>query len=67
MGKDPTYVPYYPGDADLGLEMVAPEGGTTHLEVFHKVPDKVIKDKYTYYEKMICISWQTSTCTIIIF
>ena len=50
-GKDPTYVPYYPGDADLGLEMVAPEGGTTHLEVFHKVPDKVIKDKYTYYEK----------------
>ena len=51
MGKDPTYVPYYPGDADLGLEMVAPEGGTTHLEVFHKVPDKVIKDKYTYYEK----------------
>lgn len=51
LGKDPTYVPYYPGDADLGLEMVAPEGGTTHLEVFHKVPDKVIKDKYTYYEK----------------
>lgn len=35
LGKDPTYVPYYPGDADLGLEMVAPEGGTTHLEVFH--------------------------------
>ena len=51
LGSDPTYVPYYPGDADLGLEMVAPEGGTTHIELFSRVPDKVIKDRYTYYEK----------------
>lgn len=51
LGSDPTYTPYYPGDADLGLEAVAPEGGTTHLELFVKKPDKVNHDKYIYYEK----------------
>lgn len=47
---EPNYIPYYPGDADLGLEAVAPEGGTEH-GVFEKEPDKVEGNSYTYYEE----------------
>lgn len=53
-GGHPTYTPYYPGDADLGLEAVAEEGGTTHKEWDGlnriDVPDEVTIEKYTYYE-----------------
>lgn len=48
-GGPPSYVPYYPGDADLGLEAVAPEGGTEHG--FLGKPDEVKGDSYTYYEE----------------
>lgn len=50
LGGSPSYVPYYPGDADLGLEAVAPEGGTEH-GLSTKEPDEVKGDSYTYYEK----------------
>ena len=45
--KGPEYIPYYPGDADLGLDAVAKESGTTHL----KKPVSVKQDPYLYYEK----------------
>lgn len=45
----PSYVPYYPGDADLGLEAIAPEGGTEH-GIIEQEPDEVKGDSYTYYE-----------------
>lgn len=52
-GGKPTYTPYYPGDADLGLEAVATEGGTTHKEAgileIKDVPDEINKTYYTYY------------------
>lgn len=48
---DRYYIPYYLGDADLGLEAVASEGGTTHLNILlQRVPDEVKGDAYTYYE-----------------
>lgn len=49
-GDHPTYTPYYPGDADLGLEAVQEEGGTSHLEGFTYVSDKVDQKEYTYYK-----------------
>ena len=45
--KRPEYIPYYPGDADLGLDAVAKESGTTHL----KKPVSVKQSPYLYYEK----------------
>ena len=45
--KGPEYIPYYPGDADLGLDAVAKESGTTHL----KKPVSVKQRPYLYYEK----------------
>ena len=45
--KGPEYIPYYPGDADLGLDAVAKEGGTTYLNKFVEVKQK----KYLYYDK----------------
>lgn len=45
--KGPEYIPYYPGDADLGLDAVANEGGTTYL----KKPVEIKQKKYLYYEK----------------
>ena len=48
--SEPNYIPYYPGDADLGLEAVAPEGGTEH-GIIEKEPDEVKGDSYTYYEE----------------
>ena len=45
--KGPEYIPYYPGDADLGLDAVAKEGGTT----YYKKPVEVKQKKYLYYEK----------------
>ena len=45
--KGPEYIPYYPGDADLGLDVVAKESGTTHL----KKPVSVKQRPYLYYEK----------------
>ena len=42
--KGPEYIPYYPGDADLGLDAVAKEGGTTYL----KKPVEVKQKKYLY-------------------
>lgn len=53
LGGKPSYTPYYPGDADLGLEKVAPEGGTTHKEGIlpsKDVPDEITKDFYAYYK-----------------
>ena len=41
LGGKPFYTPYYPGDADLGLDAVAKEGATTHTELFQKVNDTV--------------------------
>ena len=45
--KGPEYIPYYPGDADLGLDAVAKESGTTHL----KKSVSVKQSPYLYYEK----------------
>ena len=50
-GRHPTYTPYYPGDADLGLEGVATESATTHKEWGKDVTDKITKNYYTYYGK----------------
>lgn len=50
-GSHPTYTPYYPGDADLGLEGVATESATTHKEWGKDVTDKITKNYYTYYGK----------------
>lgn len=49
-GGNPFYTPYYPGDADLGLEAVAKEGATTHLELFQRKPDAVRQDPYLFYK-----------------
>ena len=46
----PSYVPYYPGDADLGLETVAKEGGTTHKEFLATKQDTVKQESYLYYK-----------------
>lgn len=48
-GGNPFYTPYYPGDADLGLEAVAKEGATTHGLISPK-PDNVKgENSYLYY------------------
>ena len=44
LGGKPSYTPYYPGDADLGLDAVAAEGATTHLSGFQQKPDTVNGD-----------------------
>ena len=49
-GGNPFYTPYYPGDADLGLEAVAKEGATTHLELFQRKPDAVKQNPYLFYQ-----------------
>ncbi len=50
-GGKPFYTPYYPGDADLGLDAVAAEGATTHLSGIQQKPDTVKGDKsYLYYK-----------------
>ena len=46
----PSYVPYYPGDADLGLDTVAKEGGTTHKELLVTKQDTVKQEPYLYYK-----------------
>lgn len=51
LGGKPFYTPYYPGDADLGLDAVAAEGATTHLSGFQQKPDTVKgDDSYLYYK-----------------
>ena len=51
LGGKPFYTPYYPGDADLGLNAVAAEGATTHLSGFQQKPDTVKGDNsYLYYK-----------------
>lgn len=51
LGGKPFYTPYYPGDADLGLDVVAAEGATTHLSGFQQKPDTVKGDNsYLYYK-----------------
>ena len=50
----PYYTPYYPGDADLGLEAVATQSATTHIEGL--IPTKDVMDKiegteYEYYKQ----------------
>ena len=48
-GGNPFYTPYYPGDADLGLDAVAKEGATTHGLINPK-PDNVKgENSYLYY------------------
>ena len=50
-GEKPFYTPYYPGDADLGLDAVAKEGATTHFTVTGYKPDSVKDDNsYLYYK-----------------
>ena len=50
-GGKPFYTPYYPGDADLGLDAVAKEGATTHLTITGQKPDSVKDDNsYLYYK-----------------
>ena len=50
-GEKPFYTPYYPGDADLGLDAVAKEGATTHLTITGQKPDSVKDDNsYLYYK-----------------
>ena len=52
LGGKPFYTPYYPGDADLGLDAVAKEGATTHISGLSKVPDTVKgDDSYLYYKE----------------
>ena len=52
LGEKPFYTPYYPGDADLGLDAVAAEGATTHLSGLQQKPDTVKgKNSYLYYEE----------------
>ena len=49
-GGKPFYTPYYPGDADLGLDAVAKEGATTHGTLTGQEPDSVKDDNsYLYY------------------
>lgn len=51
LGGKPFYTPYYPGDADLGLDEVAKESATTHLEGFTYKPDTIKGDNsYLYYK-----------------
>ena len=51
LGEKPFYTPYYPGDADLGLDAVATEGATTHLSGLQQKPDTVKGDNsYLYYK-----------------
>ena len=51
LGRKPFYTPYYPGDADLGLDAVAAEGATTHLSGFQQKPDTVKgENSYLYYK-----------------
>ena len=53
LGEKPFYTPYYPGDADLGLDAVAKEGATTHggSLIIKPKPDEVKGEKsYLYYE-----------------
>lgn len=51
LGGKPFYTPYYPGDADFGLDAVAAEGATTHLSGFQQKPDTVKGDNsYLYYK-----------------
>ena len=45
----PYYIPYYPGDADLGLDAVAKEGATTH-GLFNTPDDVSTKDSYLFYK-----------------
>ena len=50
----PYYIPYYPGDADLGLEAVATQSATTHKEGIlppKDVMDKIEGTEYTYYKQ----------------
>ena len=48
-GGNPFYTPYYPGDADLGLDAVAKEGATTHGLINPK-PDNIKgENSYLYY------------------
>lgn len=48
--SDPFYTPYYPGDADLGLDAVAKEGATTH-GLIRPEADKVKgENSYLYYK-----------------
>lgn len=50
-GGKPFYTPYYPGDADLGLDAVAKEGATTHGTLTGQEPDSVKDDNsYLYYK-----------------
>lgn len=50
LGGKPFYSPYYPGDADLGLDAVAKEGATTH-GLISPTPDTVKgDDSYLYYK-----------------
>ena len=51
LGGKPFYTPYYPGDADLGLDAVAAEGATTHLSGFQQKLDTVKgENSYLYYK-----------------
>ena len=50
LGGDPFYTPYYPGDADLGLDAVAKEGATTHGHIRPEADKVKGENSYLYYK-----------------
>ena len=50
LGEDPFYTPYYPGDADLGLDAVAKEGATTHGYIRPEADKVKGENSYLYYK-----------------
>ena len=50
LGSAPFYTPYYPGDADLGLDAVAKEGATTHGYIRPEADKVEGENSYLYYK-----------------
>lgn len=50
LGGAPFYTPYYPGDADLGLDAVAKEGATTHGYIRPEADKVKGENSYLYYK-----------------
>mgnify|MGYP002619654638 CR=1 FL=1 len=50
-GGNPFYTPYYPGDADLGLDAVAKEGATTHGHIRPEADKVKGENSYLHYKE----------------
>lgn len=50
LDRAPFYTPYYPGDADLGLDAVAKEGATTHGHIRPEADKVKGENSYLYYK-----------------